>query len=98
MPVTYVPIKKDHPIVAGVENFTGMDEKYFCHIDVADVDDIFLCGDDPTHPGSIAGWCRTVGKGRTAAVTPGHTFEIVENPNMTRLVKNAAAWVLKSHD
>lgn len=92
MQTTYVPIKKEHPIVQGVENFTGEDEKYFCHIDVADVD-IFMCGDDPTYPGSISGWCRKVGKGRTAAVTPGHTYEIVENPNMVRLVRNAAAWV-----
>jgi len=92
MNTTYVPIKRDHPIMQGVENFSGMDEKYFCHIDVADVD-IFLCGDDPVHAGTISGWCKTVGKGRTVSVTPGHTFEIVENPNMTRILKNAVQWL-----
>lgn len=95
MPVTYVPIKKEHPIVQGVNAFSGEDEKYFCHIDVAQVDDIFLAGDDPKFPGSISGWCKTIGKGRTAAVTPGHTLEVVNQPSMTQLVKNAAAWVLK---
>ena len=94
MRTNYVAIKKDHPIMKGVQPFSGEDEKYFCHIDVADVD-IFLGGDDPEHAGTIAGWCKTVGKGRTAAVTPGHTFEIVENPNMTRLIQNAAAWALE---
>ena len=93
MPVTYVPIKRDHPITQGVNAFTGTDEKYFCHIDVSEVD-IFFCGDDPVHAGTIAGWCKSVGQGRCAAVTPGHTYEIVENPNMIQLVKNAANWVL----
>jgi len=92
MNVTYVPIKKEHPIVQGVENFSGQDEKYFCHIDVADVD-IFLCGDDPVHAGSISGWCKKIGAGRTVSVTPGHTFEVVENPNMTKLLKNAVDWL-----
>jgi len=94
--VTYVPIKREHPIMEGVENFSGPDEKYFCHIDVADVD-IFMCGDDPDCAGTITGWCRKVGKGRTVSVTPGHTFEIVENPNMTRILNNAVKW-LKERD
>ena len=32
------------------------------------------------------------GKGRVAALCPGHTLETILNPNMTRLLKNAAAW------
>ena len=97
MQTTYVPIKKEHPIMAGVEPFAGEDEKYFCHIDVID-SDIFLCGDDPVHAGSIAGWCRRIGAGRTVSVTPGHTFEIVENQNMIRMLKNAVDWLLQEND
>ncbi len=93
--VCYVPIRKEHPIVQGVENFTGEDEKYFCHIDVAEVEHIFLAGDDPVYPGSIAGWCKTIGKGRTASVTPGHTLGVATHPDMTRLIRNAVAWVLR---
>jgi len=92
MQVTYVPIKPEHPINAGVAPFSGADEKYFCHIDVADVD-IFLCGDDPVHAGTISGWCKQIGKGRTVSVTPGHTFEVVENPGMIRLLQNAVSWL-----
>ena len=76
----------------GVEVFSGEDEKYYCHIDVQKVD-IFMCGDDPVHAGSISGWCRTIGKGRTVSVTPGHTFEIVENPNMIKILFNAVKWL-----
>ncbi len=94
MNVTYTPIGRPHPITEGVGKITGEDEKYFCHIDVSDVD-IFFGGEDPVHAGTIAGWCKNIGNGRTAAVTPGHTFEIVDNENMIRLVKNAADWVLK---
>jgi len=92
MQTTYVPIKKDHPIMEGVEVFSGEDEKYYCHIDVQNVD-IFMCGDDPVHAGSISGWCRMIGKGRTVSVTPGHTFEIVENPNMIKILFNAVKWL-----
>lgn len=92
MNVTYVPIKKEHPIMVGVENFSGTDEKYFCHIDVSRVD-IFMCGEDPVHAGTISGWCQKIGRGRTVSVTPGHTFEIVENPNMIRILENAVRWV-----
>lgn len=95
MNTTYVPVRNGHPITEGVENFSGMDEKYFCHIDVAEVD-IFMHGDDPVHQGSIAGWCKEIGKGRTVAVTPGHTFEIAEDPNMIRLLKNSVQWLNKS--
>ena len=92
MTVTYVPIKPDHPIAAGVQPFSGVDEKYFCHIDVADVD-IFMCGDDPVHAGTISGWCKIVGQGRTVSVTPGHTFEVVRDPNMKKLLANAVKWL-----
>lgn len=42
---------------------------------------------------SIAGWCRQIGKGRVASLTPGHTFDIVRQKELIRLVRNAASWV-----
>ena len=42
---------------------------------------------------SIAGWCHQVGKGRVASLTPGHTFDIVRQKELIRLVRNAASWV-----
>lgn len=92
METTYVPIKREHPIMKGVEYIKGNDEKYFCHIDVSEVD-IFMCGDDPTHAGTIAGWCKEIGLGRTVSVTPGHTFDIADNPNMIRLIQNSINWL-----
>lgn len=92
--VDYAPAGRPHIITEGVEPFGGEDEKYFCHIS-APAESLFLCGQEPQYPTTLCGWNQTFGLGRTAAVTPGHTFEIVESPQMQRLVKNAAEWVLK---
>jgi len=93
--VTYVPVKRDHPIMKEIECFTGADEKYFCHINVSKVD-VIMAGEDSVHAGNITGWCREIGKGRTVSLTPGHTFEIAQNPNMVKLLQNAANWGLKN--
>ena len=91
MPVTYHPLNKTHPILAGVENFTEFDEKYICQVD-PDVE-ILLAGTDPDQQGTISGWCKTVGKGRTVSYAPGHTMEVAKNPQSKRFIKNAVEWL-----
>lgn len=92
--VTYSPAGRPHSITECVKPFEGEDEKYFCHIS-APAESLFLCGQDIDHAATLCGWNQSFGNGRTAAVTPGHTFEIISDPNMQRLLKNAADWVLK---
>jgi type 1 glutamine amidotransferase len=92
LPVTYVPIKGSHPIVEGVEPFTVPDEHYHCEIRVKDISP-FMIGGSEKNPGILTGWAQEIGKGRTAALTPGHTIEAAANPNMARLIRNAVKWV-----
>jgi type 1 glutamine amidotransferase len=93
-PVTYVPQKGVHPIAEGAEPFTVMDEHYYCEIDVTRVKP-FMIGGSEHNAGIITGWCQEIGKGRTAALTPGHTLDAATNPQMVRLVRNAAAWLTR---
>ena len=90
--VTYLPVNKSHPLLSGVEAFTELDEKYVCQID-PDVE-VLLAGADGDHAGTISGWCKTLGKGRTVSFAPGHTLEVANNPNVKRFVKNAVAWLM----
>ena len=91
--VTVVPFAR-HPITEGVSAFTAKDEFYMCRVYADDVTP--LCASYSAQPGKepsvLSGWCREDGKGRVAALCPGHTLETILNPNMTRLLKNAAAW------
>lgn len=91
--ITYAPLGEVCSLNEGVEPFSGPDEKYACAITAPEAS-FCLCGQDPVHPQTISGWYQTFGAGRTAAVTPGHTFEIVEHPQMQKLLRNAADWVL----
>jgi type 1 glutamine amidotransferase len=93
-PVTYVPIPKAHPIVEDVEPFTVIDEHYYCQIAVQAVTPFLIGGSENST--TLTGWCQEIGKGRTAALTPGHTIEAATNPNMTRLIRNAVQWVTRN--
>ena len=94
--VTVVPFA-DHPITRGVETFTAKDEFYMCRVYADSVTPLCLSySTQPAgEPSVVSGWCREHGKGRAAALCPGHTLDAILNPNMTRLLRNAADWVEK---
>jgi type 1 glutamine amidotransferase len=93
-PVTYAPIRNSHPIVEGVEPFTVPDEHYYCELLVEDIHPFMISG-SAGNPASLAGWCRESGAGRCVTLIPGHTREAAENPNMTRLIRNAVKWAAR---
>jgi len=90
--VKYMTLRSGHPILDGVKPFLGDDEHYFCNIRFDEVE-LLLGGYSAEGGCSVAGWCREIGKGRVAAITPGHTLDIVRQKELTRLVRNAASWV-----
>ncbi|MCL2189320.1 MAG: ThuA domain-containing protein [Defluviitaleaceae bacterium] len=104
---TTVDVIKPHPITAGVQIFTEVDEHYHLEITAEDAN-IFLASyaaaqgevekyeSEPyfNAPAAIraAGYTRTQGKGRVCVLTPGHTAEIWANPQFALLVENALRW------
>lgn len=88
--VTIRPVA-EHPITAGVEPFTHPDEHYFLEMD-ANVTPLLYA--TSTLGEQMAGWCRTWGSGRVAAIVPGHTRAMLEEPMLLRLLANAVRWSL----
>jgi type 1 glutamine amidotransferase len=92
----HVPVKNDmirnvsHPILSGVSGFTAMDEHYYCQINAAGTDMLMMSTSEFI---TCAGaWAHTVGNGKVVGMTPGHTTEALGNPQMIRLMQNAADW------
>lgn len=46
-------------------------------------------------PSGASGWAYDYGKGRVCFMAPGHTREILMNPEFARLQQNAVRWCLK---
>ncbi len=82
----------DSPIAQGVEGFTVHDEHYLI-TDLAGDAKVFLKWDSEPGGTQDAGWTRTVGKGRTVVLTPGHTLAVWEHPQFRKLLVNAFDWV-----
>ena len=88
-PVTVEP-KPGHPLTAGSETFTLMDEHYHMLFDDAKAD-LFLTttSEHGTQPG---GWTRLEGEGRVCMLTPGHNVEVWLHPSYQVLLGNALRW------
>lgn len=88
-PVTVTP-QPGHPLTAGSEPFTLMDEHYAVTLDDAQVE-VFLttasaAGEQP------GGWRRQAGVGRVCVLTPGHNLEVWLHPAYQALLRNALRW------
>jgi type 1 glutamine amidotransferase len=86
---------KNHPVTAGVEDFSIFDEqhtvKYFLGRE-----QLLLRSIAPDNLESEAGWWREMGKGRFVYLAPGHTPEALGHPMMQRLIRNSLNWLLKN--
>lgn len=91
-PVTVLP-KLGHPLTAGSESFTEVDEHYMMAFDDK-VADAFLntTSEHGTQPG---GWTRLEGDGRVCVLTPGHNTEVWLNPSYQVILRNALHWCAK---
>ncbi len=90
-PVTVRP-SKPHPITEGVKPFTVRDEHYVIKL-LCDDADVFLESSSETEAGTqIAGYTRSIGRGRLCALTPGHTYSALSEPEYLKLIFNAVDW------
>jgi uncharacterized protein len=88
LPVTIVA--KDHPITAGLKEFTIHDEIYWGFRVGSDVTPLLTT----THPrsGKPLAWTRTEGKSRVVYLGLGHDHLAYENPNYRQLLARAIQW------
>ena len=88
-PVTVEPLA-DHPLSAGSESFTLVDEHYQMHLDDQQAE-VFLMTKSQ-HGSQPGGWRRYEGDGRVCVLTPGHNLEVWQHPAYQRLLLNALRW------
>jgi type 1 glutamine amidotransferase len=84
-----VDIVDDHPVVAGVEDFSVFDEPYQVEAD----DDVRVLArmDHPDLEAYPVVWTNE-SEGRVAYISVGHTDETFETDAFRRLLTNAVAW------
>lgn len=87
----HVHVEKAHPVTEGVADFEIRDEHYQL-ADVAGDADILLTSSSETGGNQTAGYVRSMGEGRLCVLTPGHIYEVWQNPMFQRLMKNALDW------
>jgi uncharacterized protein len=84
---------REHPVTAGVKDFTVHDETYKDCFFEAD-NHVLLTTDHPTSD-KVIGWTRTYRKARVCTVQMGHGPSIFADENYRRLVAQATRWVGK---
>ncbi|HET9648857.1 MAG TPA: ThuA domain-containing protein [Microlunatus sp.] len=94
-------IDRDHPVTAGVQDFTAATEQYYLHIDpTAHVlaETVFSGEHLPWLDGvkMPVAYVKTFGEGRVFYETIGHAPADLLEPNVTRLVKQGLAWAART--
>lgn len=86
-----VRVKKQHPVTAGVPDFTIFDETYK-GLWISPKVDVLLETSNITSDGPVA-WIGPWAKSRVVFIQLGHGPEAHHNPHYIRLVRNAIQWV-----
>lgn len=91
--VPVVIVARDHPITAGLKDFTIHDEIYWGYRVQPDVTPLITT----THPksGKPLGWCRTEGKSRVVYLQLGHGPEAFADANYRKLLGQSIRWAAK---
>ena len=88
--VPVVIVARDHPITAGLTDFTIHDEIYWGFRTAPNLTVLATT----THPksGKPLAWCRTEGRSRIVYLQFGHDHQAYENPNYQRLLAQSIRW------
>jgi type 1 glutamine amidotransferase len=91
--VPVVIVAKEHPITAGMKDFTIRDEIYWGYRVGADVTPLITT----SHPksGKPLMWTRTEKKSRVVYLQLGHDHSAFENPNYRQLVARSIRWTAR---
>jgi uncharacterized protein len=100
--VTMTSLGREHPITAGIDDFELTTEQYWVlHDDLIDVLATTTHPVRPWHPWhrpivSPAIWTRQWGDGRIVVTTPGHSLDVLENPNVRTVVERGMLWAART--
>jgi hypothetical protein len=91
-----------HPITTGIGDFDLETEQYWVlHDDLIDVLATTTHPVRPWHPWhrpitSPAIWTRQWGEGRIVVTTPGHSLDVLENPNVRTIIERGMLWASRT--
>lgn len=102
--VNVLPAQAEHPIVAGIEDFELYSEQYWVISD--DYIDVLATTTQAARPGdpwhrpvvSPAVWTRSWGEGRVFVATPGHSLDILDDPNVRTLIERGLLWASRGSE
>jgi len=80
----------DHPVTAGVKDYTASDERHNPTIHAKDITLLMQAVSGGNT--SANGYVRIHGKGRVCHLANGHNREMLDLPDVQRLMANAALW------
>ncbi|MBI1296176.1 hypothetical protein GC175_14575 [bacterium] len=89
MPLTVV--NKEHPITAGLAEWTITDETYKMAAAAAEDNHILLTTDHPENAGTVA-WVRQVQKSKVFCLQLGHDRQAWEDDNFRLILKRGIEW------
>lgn len=96
--ITMTPAAATHPITEGLADFDLDTEQYWVLSD--DLNDVLATTTTTLRPWAPwhrpvtapAVWTRQWGRGRVFVATPGHTVEVLEDPNVRTIVERGLLW------
>jgi type 1 glutamine amidotransferase len=100
--VNITALGREHPITAGIEDFDLVTEQYWVlHDDLIDVLATTTHPTQPYHPWhrpvtSPAIWTRLWGAGRIVVTTPGHSLDVLEDPNVRTVIERGILWATRT--
>ncbi|MEU4157818.1 ThuA domain-containing protein [Actinoplanes sp. NPDC026670] len=100
--VEITELGRDHPITAGLTDFTLTTEQYWVlHDDLVDVLATTTHPVQPWHPWhrpitSPAIWTRRWGAGRIVVTTPGHSLDVLRNASVRTVIERGMLWASRT--
>lgn len=93
---------REHPVTEGLDDFELCTEQYWVLHD--DLIDVLATTTHPARPWqpwqrpviSPAIWTRQWGAGRIVVTTPGHSLDVLENPNVRTVVERGMLWATRT--
>lgn len=91
--IPVVVTRRDHPVTAGLDDFTVHDEIYWGYRVGSDVTPLLTT----THPesGKPLAWCRTEGQSRVVYVQLGHGPSCFEHPSYRDFLARSIRWTAR---
>lgn len=99
--VRFTSLGREHPITAGLEDFSLTTEQYWVLHD--DLNDVLATTTHPAQPWqpwhrpivSPAIWTREWGAGRIVVTTPGHSPDVLEHPAVRAVIERGMLWATR---